>query len=486
MRNICAKRIFLSCFTQVLKKDDLVVIIHKLHPEPIYLLATKWRDIVKDLSEGVLLNHEIISELVLRKLFIDDKDADRNELIAARKKALHILNRPTILYLMMSQGCNFSCNYCPIPALAKHYGEQLLSFEDAIAGIKLWQKHISEYLPDNDPYFLIFYGGEPLLNREVLEKLLPYIINEQSVRRLPSKLELMLCTNGSLIDEDLLELLAHYQVTVAVGIDGPLSHNDCIRVTNDGSPTFVGIERAVKQLVKKGVRVVASVTITPANVSNLSEYPELLRKMGIAQFGFNLMKGKALMRALHGESIENYCQMAARCILLGLENKTKDGELYEYQLEKKLMVLQNALPFSIDCTCYGSQLVIQPDGQVNNCPFLRCDQGHIKSLPETFRIGGAKTVKDWRNRLPLLNDYSVLANDNSLLNGGGCAWSSYELYGDIVAIDKSNDIFSKEVMYELIWRLCPEERADELRKGRKPYWSYRRIGCLQSSEHGNL
>jgi len=478
MENIGTKRLFPSHFIQVLEKDDLVVLVHKLHPEPVYLLAAKWRDIVESLPDRFLPNQEIISELILRRLLIDNGDIDKEEITAAREKAIHMLNRPTILYLMMSQGCNFSCNYCPIPALAEKYSKRLLSLEDAVAGIKLWQKHISEYPPDDNPYFLIFYGGEPLLNREVLEQLLPYITDEQMVGRLPDKLELMLCTNGSLIDEDLSKLLARYRVTVAVGIDGPQEHNDRIRIANDGSPTFVGIEYIIKQLVKDGIRVVASVTITPANVGHLSEYPKLLQDMGVAKFGFNLMKGKALLSALHGKSIENYCQKAARGILFGLKDITENGECYEYQLEKKMMVLQNVLPFPIDCTCYGSQLVIQPDGQISNCPFLRCDQGHVKLLPETFRIGSTETVKDWRKRLPLLNNSLLVSGDNGLLSGGGCAWSSYELYGDIAAVDRSNDIFSKEVLYGLIWKLCSEERANELRQGRTTHWSYRRIGYL--------
>ncbi len=486
MNNISEKRLFLSRFAQVLEKEELVVLVHKLYPEPLYLSAIKWFDILESLPYGFASNQEIISELVSRRLLIDNDGTDKKELATAREKAMHILSRPTILYLMMSQECNFSCNYCPTPALTEKYGKRLLSFEDAVAGIKLWQKHISEYPPDGNPYFLIFYGGEPLLNREVMEQLLPYIANEQETGRFSNKLELMLCTNGSLIDENLSKLLARYRVTVAVGIDGPQEHNDRIRIANDGSPTFIGIEYIIRQLVKDGIRVVASVTMTPANVGHLSEYPKLLQDMGVAKFGFNLMKGKALLSALRGESMEDYCKTAAHGILCGLKDMTENGEFYEYQLEKKMMVLRNASPFSVDCTCYGNQLVIQPDGQVSNCPFLRCDQGHVQSLPETFRICDTETVKAWRKRLSVLED-SVIANmENNLFNGGGCAWSSRELYGDAAVEDKSNNIFSKEVMYELIWRSCPEEKANELRQGRISYWGYRRIRNLQSPKSGNF
>lgn len=475
-----AQRFRASRFLRVLARDGLVALFHQLRPEPIYLSEKVWHNFPERVISGTLLKRMdgLVQELVARKLFVSDENIDADELAKARANTLRFFSRPTILYLVMAQGCNFACTYCPIPALAKRYGERLLSFEDAVAGIKLWRKHIEDNPQDGDPYFLIFYGGEPLLNREVLERLLPYMSEEQSAGRLPKKLELMLCTNGSLVDEHLSKLCARYGVTVAVGVDGPQDHNDRIRITVDGERTFAEIERAIKQLVGDGVRVVASVVITPANVRRLAEYPTFLRKLGISQFGFNLMKGEALTRELAGGSAEEYCRVAARSVVQGLAETTEDGRCYEYQLEKKLTALRNGLPFSVDCTCYGNQLVVQADGQVTNCPFLRFDQGHVRELPDSFRIGRTETVKAWRSRLQLFNNSILAEESDGVLNGGGCAWSSSELYGNAIAQDNLNAIFTKEVTHELIWTLLPKDQADALRWGESAYWNYRRIGSL--------
>ena len=479
MNGTDTKRLSLSRFLRVFEKNELVALVHLLQPEPVYLFKKNWRDIASCIDAEVQLDNNIVSELITRKILITDTGVDKQILKETREQVLRALNRPTILYLMMAQGCNFACTYCPIPTLAKRYGEHLLSFEDAAGGIALWQKHIIEEQPqDNNPYFLIFYGGEPLLNREVLERLLPYVAEEQSAGRLPKRLNLMLCTNGSLVDERLSKLFAYHKVTVAVGVDGPREHNDRIRITVNGDPTFTEIKRAVRQLVSDGVRVVASVTITPSNARRLAEYPVFLRKLGISQFGFNLMKGEALIRELGDGSVEEYSRAAAQGVLQGLASMAEDGRCYEYQLEKKLTALRNGLPFSVDCTCYGNQLVVQADGQVSNCPFLRLDQGCVRELPDTFRIGRTETVETWRRRLPLFND-SIMADDSvEMLDGGGCAWSSSEIYGDITAQDTVNTIFTKEVTHELIWTLLPRERADFLRRGESTHWSYRRVGSL--------
>lgn len=477
MESVSEKSLFQSRFLLTFERDGLVALVHQLHPEPVYSSKRLWQSIIANPQAQMRLNQSVVSELVARDLLIADTAIDRQSIEIAKRETLQSLNRATILYLMMAQHCNFACSYCPIPGLAKRHGDRLLSFDDAVAGIRLWQYHIGENPVDDNPYFLIFYGGEALLNQGVLEKLLPYIAKEKTEGRLPEKLELMLCTNGSLVNEQLSKLFAVHKVMVAVGIDGPQEHNDRIRLTSDRGPTFLTIKDAIKQLTDNGVKVVASATITPKNVHQLAEYPDFMRKLGITQFGFNLMKGTALVHELGGKSAEEYCEAAARSILTGLADADENGSCYEYQLGKRLGSLKSGLPFSVDCTCYGNQLVIQADGQVSNCPFLRCDQGHVKSLPDTFRIGETQTVKEWRHRLPLLND-SLMANSDAMLDGGGCAWSSSELYGNVTSRDNHNAIFTKEVMRELIWVLLPREQSDALRREEATHWSHRRIGDL--------
>jgi sulfatase maturation enzyme AslB (radical SAM superfamily) len=475
-----------SRFLVALERNGVIALVHKLHPEPVYVASTVWREVARNAVDGTLTDSgdALVSELTLRGLLIGDSAIDQRELAAARERAGRMLDRPTILYLMMAQACTFACTYCPIPALSKRYGENLLSFEDAVAGISLWRKHIVEYPRDDDPYLLIFYGGEPLLNQGLMERLLPYVDGEHAAGRLPQNLELMVCTNGSLMNEGLAKLFARYGVTVAVGVDGPREHNDRIRVTRDGGPTFTAITSAVRQLVDNGVRVVASVAITPANVHRLTEYPQFLRSMGVAQFGFNLMKGEALARELEGGSEVDYCRAAARGVLSGLANIAEDGGSYEYQLEKKLALVQSGAPFSVDCTCYGNQLVIQPDGQVSNCPFLRRDQGHVLSLPDAFMIGRTKTVQEWRSRLPIFSDEVLADGANEVLDGGGCAWGSFEVHGDIAARDTNNALFTKEIVHELIWQLLPGEQAGVIGRGDSTHWSPRRIGPLRVAGNG--
>src|SRR3989344_7571458 len=139
-----AKQFRSSRFLQMFNRNGLVALVHQLHPEPVYVSERNWVDLPEKVITGTLSGKmdALVRELVSRKMFISNPDTDLQELNDARERTLQMINCPTILYLMMAPGCNFACNYCSIPALAKQYGENLLSFEDAVAGIELWRKHI--------------------------------------------------------------------------------------------------------------------------------------------------------------------------------------------------------------------------------------------------------------------------------------------------------------------------------------------------------
>lgn len=466
---------FLSRFLRVLWRDGLVAVYHQLHPEPVFLRDAKWVEFNRALESSASQStaYELFSIFKDRKLLIADRENDNKELVNSRKVVEQALSRPTILYLMLAQGCNWACAGCPIPELAKRYGETLLSLEDAKYGIKLWQRHVADYHDDDQPFFIILYGGEPLLNQGLLAELLTYIDGERTQGNMPGNLELMLCTNGQLIDDEVIKLLRRYHVLVAIGMDGPGVSNDFSRKTREGDSTSKVITQAVKRMVKEEIRVVVSSTITPVNISSLSDFSLELQQLGVSGFGFNLLKGSAL-RHLNSDELQHYAQASAQLILrTGLNYEP--SSFYEYQLEKRFQALTSSLPFAVDCTCYGNQLVIQPDGQVTNCPFRRHDQGHVSAVPEGFQITDTAVVKAWQKRLPIFS--SAMEDDvcTTYLHGGGCAWSSYDLYGDENAVDVCNAIFTEEIQNGLIWLLLRVEQADALRRGEILYWDYRGV-----------
>ena len=430
-----------SQYLRTRERDRVVAIFHELHPDPVFCSVSQWEGLIAGKIEDA---GALVSELRQRRLIIDSPEDDRADFETVAARLERKLNQPTILYLMTAQGCNFNCTYCPVPDIAKKHGDARLSTEDAFAGINLWREHLKDVYDPDVEYFVIFYGGEPLLNKEVIRASLDYLRTQKNAGELPERLNFMIATNGALVDEGIIALCKEYGVMVAVGLDGPKTANDALKVDSDGNGTFDRIVTTIRMLVDNGIKTCVSVSVTPFNIDQIAGYADFFSELGVEKFGFNFLKGRKLLEQVGREGLASYYRQAARGIIEQSRRQCKPG--FEYQMEKKQLAFDRGDFFPVDCTCYGNQLVIRPDGQVSNCPFYRTQLGHVQSLDGDFRIWNQAVVKEWRKRLPLYHPGEAKA-----LCGGGCSWSSSELYGSVLAADESSNIFAMEALDELIW-----------------------------------
>jgi len=439
-----------SKYLRTKKKNEVVAVFHELHPDPIYCSREQWEEI----KEGTSGDQKLVNELKEKKVIVESPEDDCQEFEKTVLNLERKLNQPVILYLMTAQGCNFRCGYCPVPATAQKYGEMLLSAKDAIAGIDLWQEHLKDvYNPDLE-YFVIFYGGEPLLNKETIKASLAYLKRKKEAGLLPAKTNLMIATNGVLFDEEIISLCKEFKIMITIGLDGPQQINDALRVDINGDGTFNQTIGSISKLIQNGIKTSISVSITPFNVDRLLECSVFFKNLGIEKIGFNFLKGRAFLDLVGPKGANDYYRKASSGII---ECSRKQGQPnFEYQMEKKKKAFESKDFYPVDCTCYGNQLVIQPDGQISNCPFYRPGLGHVGSVGVNFRIWEQPIVKEWRKRLPLYHPGEAKA-----LSGGGCAWSSKEIKGDMLAVDDSSKIFAEEVLNELIWARCAQIREEK-------------------------
>ncbi len=440
-----------SQYLRTRERSGIVAIFHELHPNPVYCSSEQWAKVLAGITDGA---ETFIDDLRQCKLIVESSEDDSNEFQVMSKVLERKLDQPTILYLMTAQGCNFKCGYCPVPEIARKYGESMLSTEDAYAGIDLWREHLKDVYDPSHEYFVIFYGGEPLLNKPVIKRSLDYLKLKKDNGELPEKTNFMIATNGALVDEETVALCQKHGVTVMVGLDGPKASNDTLKIDGEDNGTFDRIVAAIKLLVAGGVRTFASTSITPFNIDQIDEYADFFKGLGVEKFGFNFLKGRLLLKIVGKENLDGYYRQASRCVIDQARKSGNSG--FEYQMEKKQVAFDRQDFFPVDCTCYGNQLVIQPDGQVSNCPFYKAWLGRVSEVGKDFRIWNQSIVQEWRKRLPLYHPGEAKA-----MCGGGCAWGSSELKGSPLATDDSSQIFSEEVLNELIWSKYDRAKSEK-------------------------
>lgn len=440
----------LSRYFRCIKKGNKVAIFHELQPFPIFTNLKEWSHLVKKKE----ISLKIFKKLKKSKLVLNSPKEDDLFFEKIKSNFDRKLNKTFILYLVLTKDCNYSCSYCPFrnKGVANNETYSLMSKKVLISGINLWRKHILENLKNKDNYFrnyfIIFYGGEPLLNFKTIKDGLLYIDKLKKKKGLPKNLKLLLPTNGFLINDEMIKFFKKYNFMVTIGLDGINTNQNIYRKDGENLSSFEKSINIIKKLIKNKINASVSITITPSNINKIYEFPKFFKKIGVRKIGFNFLKGDALLRLVGKSDLGDYYRKASDGVIKGfLENKNPN---YEFQMEKKYNSFLKKDFFPVDCTCYGNQLVIMPDGTITNCPFNGKKLDNVKKSNKNFRIWNIKEVKKIQKRFPLFQKNEEKFYWKSLY-GGGCAWNSEEIYGDKNAIDEGANIFAKEVFDLFLW-----------------------------------
>lgn len=118
------------------------------------------------------------------------------------------------LYLLVSGDCNLSCNYCY--AGGGDYGRPVrsMSFETLEAALRA-------LLPRNGQLVVSFFGGEPMMNFQLIRQAVA--LGTQLGKERDTEIKFTLTTNGTLLDTEQLDFLRQHFSHVAVSLDGPPS-----------------------------------------------------------------------------------------------------------------------------------------------------------------------------------------------------------------------------------------------------------------------
>ena len=201
-------------------------------------LSEKYKD------EGVTLQDldEVLSDIselkTDGKLFTEDQYAD---------KAFDFKNRHTeikALCLHVAHTCNLNCTYC-FAAQGKYHGERaLMSFETG--------KRALDFLVENSGkrrnLEVDFFGGEPLMNFEVVKQLVAYARSIED--KCGKHFRFTLTTNGVLLDDEVTEFANRECHNVVLSLDGRKEVHDRLRKTINGKGSYDTIVPKFQKFVK--------------------------------------------------------------------------------------------------------------------------------------------------------------------------------------------------------------------------------------------
>jgi putative peptide-modifying radical SAM enzyme len=156
-------------------------------------------------------------------------------------------------HLILTDDCNLCCSYCRAKAfenLEVSEGERAVQIDESLPNEMAYDPEILYRFLESDPSpTLTFYGGEPLLRTDLVER----IVREAPVKRF------MIQTNGLLLDRLPPDILGRF-VTILVSLDGRKALTDA----NRGNGVYDRVMENIRIIRARGYtgELIARMTVT--------------------------------------------------------------------------------------------------------------------------------------------------------------------------------------------------------------------------------
>ena len=181
------------------------------------------------------------------------------------------------LCLHVAHTCNLNCSYC-FASQGKYHGERaVMSFEVGKQALDFLVEHSGS----RRNLEVDFFGGEPLMNFQVVKDLVAYA---RSIEKEKGKnFRFTLTTNGMLIDDDVIDFANRECSNVVLSLDGRKEIHDRFRVDYAGKGSWEQIVPKFQKLVaaRGGKNYYMRGTFTHANPDFLKDIQVML------DLGFN-------------------------------------------------------------------------------------------------------------------------------------------------------------------------------------------------------
>ena len=329
------------------------------------------------------------------------------------------------LCLHIAHDCNLSCRYCFASEGEYHGKRELMSAEVGKRALDLLVRSSG----GRRNLEVDFFGGEPLMNFEVVKQLVEY--GRSLEQKHDKKFRFTLTTNGVLLSDEILEYANKEMGNLVLSIDGRKSVHDMMRPHRGGQGSYDEIVPKFQKAARSRDQMNYYVrgTFTHENL-DFSEDVKHLAELGFKQISVEpvvapLTESYAIQEEDIPQILEQY-DILARYIL----KKKEEGDPF------------NFFHFMIDLEggpCYakrvkgcgsgGEYLAVAPNGDLYPCHQFVGMSGFLMGNVET----GVTNTK-LRDRFASCSIYSRPECEKCFAKyycSGGCAANAYNYTGDI-------------------------------------------------------
>ena len=357
--------------------------------------------------------------------------------------AFDFKNRNTVikaLCLHVAHTCNLNCSYC-FASQGKYHGERaLMSFEVG--------KRALDFLIENSGtrhnLEVDFFGGEPLMNWNVVKELVAYARVQEKIHN--KNFRFTLTTNGVLVDDEVIDFCNKEMSNIVLSLDGRPEVHDRLRVDYMGRGSYDLIVPKFQEFVKRrgGKNYYMRGTFTHNNIDFTNDVFHMV-DLGFTELSMEPVvcspeDASALTESDLPVLFDQYEILAKEMI-----KRKKEGRpftFYHYMLD---LTHGPCIYKRISGCGSGTEyMAVTPTGDLYPCHQFVGDTKYLLG-----NIWDGVTNKEVQNEFKLCNAYArPECNDcwAKLYCSGGCAANSYHASGKITGIyEYGCELFKKRI-----------------------------------------
>lgn len=390
----------------------------------------------KNITDGDILKCiDDVAELKASgQLFSEDIYADKADVLKNKNSDIKAL------CLHVAHTCNLNCGYC-FAAQGKYQGERaLMSFEVG--------KRALDFLIENSGnrknLEVDFFGGEPLMNFDVVKRLVEYA---RSIEKKHNKnFRFTLTTNGVLIDDDVIDFCNREMNNVVLSLDGRKEVHDRLRKDYKGNGSYDLIVPKFQEFVEK--RGDKSYYIRGTYTHKNTDFTNDIFHM--ADLGFKELSMEPVVCAPGEEyalTEDDLPVLFEQYEILAKEMLKRDSENRGFTFYHYMIDLSNGPCIYKRISGCGSgteYLAVTPWGELFPCHQFVGDEKYSMG-----NIYDGVTNTKMRDRFKKCNVYSRPECADcwaKLYCSGGCAANAYHATGDILGVyDYGCKLFKKRM-----------------------------------------
>ncbi len=147
--------------------------------------------------------------------------------------------------LHVAHDCNLRCKYCFAGTGSFGGNRELMSIDTGKLALDFLLKHCG-----NRPQCEVdFFGGEPLLNMQVIRELIAY--GKRIAKEAGKSIKFTLTTNAVLLTDSVIDFLETERVSVVLSLDGRKEINDRMRPYPNGNGSYDSIVPKILNFARK-------------------------------------------------------------------------------------------------------------------------------------------------------------------------------------------------------------------------------------------